>query len=31
MVNYDRVNRVGHDDVENFWKWQATVEFQPTE
>jgi hypothetical protein len=31
MVNYDRVNRVGYDDVENFWKWQATVEFQPTE
>lgn len=29
MVNQDRIDESGHDDVENFWKWEATCQFQP--
>ena len=31
MVNQDRINECGYDDVENFWKWEGTCQFQPTE
>jgi hypothetical protein len=31
MVNQERIDECGYDDVENFWKWEATCQFQPTE
>ena len=31
MVNQDRIDECGYDDVENFWKWEGTCQFQPTE